>query len=303
VLGDRIPTSLRVFVATLAVADDVSSVLTLAILSPRSLTPSYGLGVLGAAAVLLALNRARVYAASPYVVASAALWGSLHALGVHPALAGVALAMSLPTRPAPSAGPLLAQAATALSALEHAEREAKREGRSEQVLEGEAIWEWTLRNLSAATSRLLSPAERLERLVAPWSAYVILPLFAFSATGVSLTTDLSSEGAARIFSGIVVGLVVGKPLGILLASGLALAGRLAVAPEGVSRRQLAGAACLCGIGDTMSLLMAERAFGPHEAAVAKLAVLVGSVLAGTLGTLGLRARAATATPSTVVHGA
>jgi NhaA family Na+:H+ antiporter len=297
VLGDRIPTSLRVFVATLAVVDDVSSVATLAILSPRSFAPIYGLGILGASFVLFLFNRARLYAVWPYVVLSAALWLSLHALGVHPALAGVVLAMSLPTRPAPSAAALLAQAATALSGLEHAEREARREGRSEPQLRGEPIWEWTIRNLSAATSRLLSPAERIERAVAPWSAYLILPMFAFAATGVRLTTDFSSNEARRIFTGIVLGLVIGKPLGILLASGLAIGARIAVAPEGLSGRQFVGAACLCGIGDTMALLMADRAFGPLEAEVAKLAVLVGSVLAGTLGTLVLRRAAVTATPS------
>jgi NhaA family Na+:H+ antiporter len=297
VLGDRIPTSLRVFVAALAVVDDVSSVLTLAVLSPRAFAPIYGLGVLGTSLVLLAFNRARLYAVWPYLVVSVGLWFSLHALGVHPALAGVLLAVSLPTRPAPSAAPLLAQAATALAALEHAEREARREGRSESQLRGEPIWEWTIRNLSAATSRLLSPADRIERAVAPWSAYLILPMFAFSATGVRITTDFSSGGAGRIFAGIVVALVIGKPLGILLASGLAISGRIAVAPEGLSQRQLVGAACLCGIGDTMALLMADRAFGPPEAEVAKLAVLVGSVIAGALGTIILRVRAVSATPS------
>jgi NhaA family Na+:H+ antiporter len=296
VLGDRIPIGLRVFVAALAVVDDVSSVATLAVLSPRSFAPIYGVGVVSTSFVLFAFNRARLYIVWPYVVASAALWLSLHALGVHPALAGVVLAMSLPTRPAPSAAALLAQAATALSALEHAEREARRDGRGEPQTPGEPVWEWTIRNLSAVTSGLLAPAERIERAVAPWSAYVILPLFAFSATGVRIATDLSANGAEGIFAGIVVGLVLGKPLGILLASRLAIASRIAVAPEGLSGNQFIGAACLCGIGDTMALLMSDRAFGPVEAEVAKLAVLVGSVLAGTLGTLILRVPSASSTP-------
>src|SRR6185436_13393037 len=112
----------------------------------------------------------------------------------------------------------------------------------------------------------------------PWSAFVILPLFAFSATGVSVTTDVSSEGAARIFAGVVAALVVGKPAGVLLASGAAIGARVAVAPEGVGLRHFVGAACLCGVADTMALLMADRAFTTHEAAVAKVAVLVGSAL-------------------------
>ncbi len=297
VLGDRIPRGLRAFVAALAVVDDVLSVLTLAIFYPRSFAPPFVVAVLGALLVLFAFNRARVYAIWPYVVVSFALWVSLHAVGVHAALAGVLLAMCLPTRPAPMAAPLLAQAATALAALEHAESEARREGRDEQRLEGEPVWEWATRNLSAASARLSSPAERIERAVAPWSAYVILPAFAFSAAGVSGAIDFSSHDAGRIFTGIAVALVIGKPLGILLASGFAIAARLAIASEGVTKRQFVGAACLCGVGDTMALLMADRAFAPADAAVAKLAVLAGSVIAGILGTLVLRSRAVAVTPA------
>ncbi len=297
VLGDRIPAALRVFVAALAVVDDVLSVLTLAIFYPRSFAPSYVVAVLGALAALVALNRARVYATWPYLIVTLALWVSLHALGVHAALAGVLLAMSLPTRPTPAAGPLLAQAATALAALEHAEHEARVEGASQPQLEAEPVWEWAARNLSAASARLSSPAERIERAVAPWSAYAILPAFAFSATGVRLAIDVSSHDAASIVAGVTAGLVIGKPLGILLASWLAIGLRFAIGPEGVSTRQLVGAACLCGVGDTVALLMADRAFVPDDAAVAKLAVLAGSVIAGVLGTLVLRACSMGKTPA------
>ena len=297
VLGDRVPIGLRVFVAALAVVDDILSVLNLAIFYPRSFTPSYSVAVLGCLVVLFAFNRARVYATWPYVAAGVALWLSLHSLGVHAALAGVLLAMFLPTRPAPRATPLLAQAATALAALEHAESEARREGLDESRLEREPIWEWAARNLSAASARFLSPAERIERALAPWSAYVILPVFAFSATGVRVTTEFTSPEAPGIFAGVVLGLVLGKPLGILLASGLAMAARLAVAPEGVTRRDFVGAACLCGIGDTLALLMADRAFSPDDAAVAKLAVLTGSAIAAIVGILVLRGRPIAATPA------
>ncbi len=303
VLGDRVPLGLRVFVAALAVVDDILSVLTLAIFYPRSFAPVYGLVVLAAWLVLIGFNRARVYAIWPYLVVSLALWLGLHAMGVHAALAGVLLAVSLPTRPPPSPSTLLAQAATALAALEHEEREARREGRSEAELQGQPVWEWTVLNLSAAASRLLSPAERIERAVAPWSAFLILPMFAFSATGVRITGDLSSPDAGRVFTGILLGLVIGKPLGILVSSGLAIAARLAVPPEGLSLRQFVGAALLCGVGDTMALLMADRAFAGVDADVAKLAVLAGSVVAGALGTLVLRFGSVAVTPMKEAPGA
>ncbi|MGO4842667.1 Na+/H+ antiporter NhaA, partial [Rhizobiaceae sp. 2RAB30] len=100
-------------------------------------------------------------------------------------------------------------------------------------------------------------AERIERAVAPWSTYLILPLFAFSATGVGLDLDLSAPDAWRIFLGVVLGLVIGKPLGISLASLLATKAGFARGPADVTLRNFIGAACLCGVGDTVSLLMAD----------------------------------------------
>jgi Na+:H+ antiporter, NhaA family len=283
-LGPRIPTSLRVFIAALAVADDVLSVLTLAIFYPKDFAPAWLLPGGGAVVVLFLLNRSRVYVTWPYLAVAAALWVSLHAAGVHGALAGIILSGFLPTRPAPSVAPLLAQAATALSALEHAESEARRSGLDAGSIAQEPIWDWASRNLSAASERLLSPADRVERAVAPWSTYVVLPLFAFSATGVSFDLDLSAPDAWRIFIGVVLGLVIGKPLGISLASLLAVKSRLALGPAGVTLRGFIGAACLCGVGDTVSLLLADQAFADDaSAAFAKTGVLIGSVLAAALG--------------------
>ena len=291
-LGDRIAPGLRVFVAALAVADDVLSVGTLAISRPGS----FGLGWLGASAlvtaVLVALSRSRVYAAWPYAFVTALLWGSLHAAGVHAALAGIVLAAVLPARPAPAAGPLLAQAATALAALEHAEMEAAQAPGGKRGVEQDPIWDWASRNLTAASDRLLSPADRIERAVAPWSTYVVLPLFAFSATGVRLAIDPSREGTGRILAGIVLGLVVGKPVGILMASWLAVTARVAVAPAGVAVGSFIGAAVLCGVSDTVALLIADQALPPAEAATAKLGILAGSIIAAALGTVVLIATAA-----------
>src|SRR5262249_43033077 len=127
---------------------------------------------------------------------------------------------------------------------------------------------------------------RAERAVAPWSAHLILPLFAFSATGVALDVDLSSSAALNILWGVILGLVIGKPLGISLASLLAIKARLAALPEGITLRNFLGAACLCGIGDTVALLMADQAF-PHglDASIAKIGVLIGSVAAAVLGAM------------------
>ena len=285
-LGRRIPTGLRVFVAALAVFDDILSILTLAIFYPRGFEPTWLLPSAAVVVLLFAINRWRVYAAWPYAVITVALALFLHAAGIHAALSGVILAAFLPTRPAPAAAPLLAQAATALAELEHAEHEAKQAGRPQRRIEQEPIWDWASRNLSAASERLLSPADRIERVVAPWAVYLILPLFAFSATGIDLHVDVSSPAARWILLGVISGLAIGKPLGIAVASWLAINARIAVMPNGVTVRQFMGAACLCGVGDTVALLMADQAFpaGP-ESAVAKIGVLLGSVLAAVIGSV------------------
>jgi NhaA family Na+:H+ antiporter len=285
VLGGRIPIGLRVFVAAFAVVDDILSVLTLAIFYPRSFTPVWLLPAAVSIALLYGLNRARVYRSWPYVLVTVFLWIALHAAGVHAALAGVLLAAFVPTQPAPDVGPLLAQAVTALAELEHAESELRKEGDGERLQEL-PIWDWASRNLSAASDRLLSPADRMERAVAPWSAYVALPLFAFSATGVPLALDLSSGDAKRVFAGVILGLVVGKPLGVLVSSGIAVKLGVGAAPEDVTLRHFVGAACLCGVADTVALLLVDRAFTFEGAAgIAKIAVLIGSALAALLGTV------------------
>ncbi len=282
--GSRIPIGLRVFVAALAVVDDILSVGTLAVFYSHGFRP----GWLAAAALwvlaLAVLNRARVYAAWPYLIAAAALWLSLHLAGIHGALAGIVLAGLLPTRPAPSAGALLAQAATALAALEAAEDEIRGSDTPDRALHREPVWAWASRNLSAASDRLLSPADRFEQALSPWTAYLILPLFAFSATGVALQPDLDQPGATGILAGVVLGLVLGKPLGILLAAFLTRLAGISRLPEDVRFWQFVGGACLCGVGDTVALLMADQAFGDSHAAVtAKIGILTGSLLAGLAG--------------------
>jgi NhaA family Na+:H+ antiporter len=283
-LGPRVSSSLRVFIAALAVADDVLSVLTLAIFYSKGVQPAWLLASVFVIAALFALNRWRVYSTWPYAVVAAILWLALHSAGIHGALAGIFLAAFLPTRPAPSVAPLLAQAATALAALEQTEHEAKQSGGRVGDLAQEPFWDWASRNLSAASERLLSPAERIERAVAPWSTYVILPLFAFSATGISLALDISSPDASRVLLGVILGLLVGKPMGILLATMLSVKLRVGRLPEDVTLRNFIGAACLCGVGDTVALLMADQALPEGTfAAIAKTGVLIGSVLAAVLG--------------------
>ena len=295
--GPRVSGGLKVFIAAYAVADDVLSILILAIFYPHELHPVWLIGAAAAAASMFLMSRWRIYVGWPYRLAAVALWLTLHQAGVSGALAGIVLAFSLPTRPTPAAGPLLAQAATALAELEQAERAVRHAGGELASLQQEPIWDWAGRNLSAAAARLLSPAERVERDLAPWSTYFVLPMFAFTAAGVPLIADLGAPDAWRVMAGVVLGLAIGKPIGIVASTWGAAKARIGIAPD-ASRAAFIGAACLCGIGDPLSILLVEQAFaGSSLAAVAKLGVLVGSVAATGLGVLALSLTPSPETPA------
>jgi Na+:H+ antiporter, NhaA family len=282
--GSRASAGLKVFVATYAVADDVLSILILAIFYPHTVHVAWLLAGCAALGALAVLNRWRVYAIWPYLIATVGLWLALHLAGVSGALSGIVLAAFLPRRPAPAAAPLLAQAATALSALENAENELLHQGDARAQLRQEPVWGWASRNLSAAAERLLSPAERAERVVEPWSTYVVLPLFAFTAAGIPLVADFTAPHAYSVLAGVTLAFAFGKPIGIALTSWAASKAGLATLPADATPLAFLGAAFLCGIGDPLSLLTADQAFGSNSyASVAKIGVLLGSVLAAVLG--------------------
>ncbi len=299
VFGVRASAGLKVFVATYAIANDVSATLILAVFYPRSISPGWLLAALGVLAIMAVFSRWRVYVLWPYVMASLALWLALHLAGISGFLSGLALAAFVPPWRTPTTAPLLAQAATALAELEHAEQELARAGANKQRLEQEPVWDWAARNLRAASDRLLSPAERIERAVEPWSTYVVLPVFAFTAAGVALTADFSAPDAARVFAGIALALAIGKPVGMVLTTWLATQARIALLPTDTVPLAFLGTAFLCGISDPFSFYLADQAFQASAyASVAKLGVLTGSAVAAAFGAITL---ALSPTPATAAR--
>jgi NhaA family Na+:H+ antiporter len=204
------------------------------------------------------------------------LWVCLHEAGLHATLAGVILAVLIPTRPPPNLHALMAQAQTVLQAeTQRAGGAVMRHGLSEPALAA----------IDAIHDRIESPADKLLRSVEPWSSYVVLPLFALANAGVALSPDVL-QGHGNLMLAIVLGLVVGKPLGIVLAAWIAVRIGIAAKPESYSWRQLLGAGALAGIGFTMSLFIAGQAFpGAADFAAAKVAIFIASLLAGTAGAL------------------
>jgi NhaA family Na+:H+ antiporter len=287
-LGRRVPFALIVFVSALAIADDLGAILVIALFytSDISLTSLIFAGII--MLLLIGLERSSVRRPWPYVVLGIALWIAVLSSGLHPTIAGVLLALTIPLRSPPDTTALLAQSTTAL----HWQAVLERDGRNHDS-DGAAI-----HTLETVIERLESPADRIRRHLEPWTAYLILPLFALANAGVALSPQ-AFDLFSPVGSGILLGLVIGKPLGITALAWAATRLGIAEKPDQIEWRQLFAAACLCGIGFTMSIFIATSAFADHNLlANAKLSVIVASVVAGIIGWMLLTRVTAPATQAT-----
>ena len=284
-LGSRVPVELRIFLTAAVVIDDLAAIVIVAVFYSTGLDAYYAGAAAAVTGMLVFLNRGGIYRVLPYAVLGVILWSCLHASGLHATLAGVILAAVTPTRPPGNLESLLAQAeAVFRHELQSSRERVLRHGPSEPALHA----------IDQIYDRIESPAAKLLRSVEPWSSYAVLPLFALANAGVAWSAGVM-EGHERLIAAIVLGLVLGKPLGMLTVSVLAVRAGLAVKPDAYTWRQLLGAGALAGIGFTMSLFIAGRSF-PDEAdfAAAKVGIFLASLIAGGLGTALLwRRRAAT----------
>src|SRR6476661_8428903 len=274
-LGHRVPVELRVFLTAAVIIDDIVAIAVIAMFYTDAIHLNYLLASGAIIGLLVALNRTGVYVVLPYAIGGLALWFFLNESGVHATLAGVILALIIPTRPPANLNALLAQAATVIRQEDAHAGEAMRSGPSERALH----------MLDAIHGRIESPADKLLRSVEPWSSYVVLPIFALANAGVAWSMDVFQENA-RLMAAITFGLVVGKSIGIVAAAWLAVRSGIAVKPEAYSWRHLCGAGVLGGIGFTMSLFIAGAAFPNSTAyAASKIAIFLASIIAGSLGVL------------------
>ena len=256
-IGKAVPPALRMLLLTLAIIDDIAAILVIAFVYSSGIAVGGLLIVAAGVLGVLLLQWLGVQAALAYVLPGAVVWFGMLLAGMHPTLAGVLLGLLTP----------------ATSAFGRAQRD-------------------------AATRRATeSPVVRVEAMLHPWVAFGVMPLFALANAGVSLQgVDLRAAAPLAVGAGIVSGLVLGKPIGIVLASIAAVRLRWCALPEGVRWTHMVLIGLLGGIGFTMSIFIANLAFDdPALLAAAKFAVLVASALAATLGLLLGRLRSASAT--------
>ncbi len=277
-LGSRVPVGLRIFLTALAIVDDLLAVTVIAVFYSADLSlPALAAGAALSGALLVA-NRLGVRRPVVYAVLGLALWLAILQSGIHATIVGVLLALTIPARTRIDPADFLHKARGLLGDY------ARRESDDADEAHHAALWE-----LEDLTEGAQAPMLRMEHALHPWVAFFIVPLFALANAGVSIGGDLGAIVTEPIVLGVVIGLVAGKQVGILLAAWLIVRSGWASLPTGVSWRHIYGAAWLGGIGFTMSLFVADLAFGTSPAlALAKIGILGASVVAGTGGYLILR---------------
>jgi len=269
-LGSRIPPSLRLFLLSLAIFDDVGAILVVAVGYGEVLIwTALALSVLGLAAVA-GSARLGIRSIPIYFLFGGMIWLCFDASGIHPTIAGVVLGLMTPTRVWVSDARLRAILRRVLSypGGEH--------------WSGDTADRRDLRRAGRAVTESLSPLERLEMMLHPWAGFIIMPVFALANAGVTIFgADIRQSVSVAIFAG----LAFGKPIGVLTFSGLAV--RLGVASQdpSLSWPLLAAGALLTGIGFTMSLFIASLAYAPAMLDAAKIGVLIGSAFSAAAGLL------------------
>jgi NhaA family Na+:H+ antiporter len=267
-LGSRIPQSLRVFMLSLAIVDDIGAILVVAIgYSSHIAWGALAVGVLGVA-IVRAMTLLGVRSVPIYFLVGGFIWLAVDASGIHATITGVILGLLTPARRWVSDERLYAilDRVVAHPAGNHGS--------------GDTKDRQTLQVAEIAARETLSPVERMEIALHPWVSFVIMPLFAFANAGLPLSlVDLGNSVTVAVF----VGFVLGKPIGVLTFSWLAVRSGIAIRPPDLSWRMLAGGGLLAGIGFTMALFIANLSFSKSLIDSAKLGIFLASVVSAVAG--------------------
>ncbi len=278
-LGSRVPLSLKVFLTSLAIVDDLGALVVIAVFYTDNLDLAY-LGYAGSVvALLMFMNIIRVRWIILYLVAGLPLWYFVYMSGVHATIAGVMLAMTIPAHARVNAVRFSYATRKALEVFENAHDDPNHDVKQSTIRRAAV-------NAIIENGKLvLTPLHRMEHAIHPWAAFVIIPIFALANAGIPVQGGVMENLGDPAAIGIVLGLFVGKPLGIVGLCWLACIMGIASLPRGVSWRHLFGAAWLGGIGFTMAIFIANLAFANSTAHLehAKLAILVASALSAVGG--------------------
>jgi NhaA family Na+:H+ antiporter len=284
-VGDRVPRGLKVFLAALAIADDIGAILVIALFYSEGIV--WTRLMTGAAILMIAVAANLSGARRPlvYGVVGIALWATIVGSGVHATVAGVLLAMTIPVRTRIDERAFLSDAKRVLD--DFATAAGRTQADPETTVLSNRLHHASLREMESLCDRAQPPLIRFEYALHGAVAFGVMPLFALANAGVSLSAaSLVSALREPVMTAVMVGLLIGKPLGIAGLSWIAIKTGIATLPRGVSGRMLAGAGMLGGIGFTMSLFVAGLAFGEGELLEAsKVGIMIASLVAGVSGWL------------------
>jgi NhaA family Na+:H+ antiporter len=275
--GSRAPVGLKVFLTALAIADDIGAVLVIAFFYTGSL--KFGaLAIAGAFMLLIAGARAvGIRREGVYLILAIGVWLSVLTSGIHATVAGILVAMLVPIRAEIDPEKFMERARDRLAELESTNL-------THDSMVSDNAQLHALDDIHRVTGDMIPPGLALEHQLHPVQAFFILPLFALFNAGVVLGGDSMGQTTDPVGLGIVLGLVLGKQIGVVGFSWISIKGGWADLPDGVRWPHIWGVSCLAGIGFTMSLFITELAFDdPSHIGKAKLGILVASLIAGILG--------------------
>ncbi len=281
-LGKRIPIGIKALITALAVADDLGAIIVLAIFYPtHALHLSFLLYAAIVVAIILILRKLGVYNKYLYVIAGVFLWYFIFQSGVHATIAGVILAITVPSRPKIDEDTYITKFS---GMLERFKTTVKRDESPLANSEGVFI----IHEMHKEVEKVDPLMHRFESKLHPFSTFLIMPLFALANAGVAFSGMDFSEGVPSLTLGIFFGLVIGKPLGIFILSFLSTKLKIAELPSGTSWPQIFAMGMLAGIGFTMSIFINGLAFhDPIFADEGKMTILISSFTAAILGSLAL----------------
>ncbi len=280
-LGDRVPNGVRVFLSTLAVADDIIAIVVIAIFYGE--TPDFFW--LGAAAVvfivLIIMNSRHVYSLVPYICVGIVLWVCVFMSGIHSTIAGVLLAFVIPTGSRVNLQNFLSWSDERIKlANEFYDGE-------DTPLVAQKLYINTVSSITRVSRQAVPPASRLEHALYPWVYFAILPIFALTNADISFEgLDFGVMFSSPVVLGVFFGLLLGKPIGIMLLSFITVKTKLSSLPENVNWVHMLGASILGGVGFTMAIFVANLAYTSDTLITeAKLSILMASLVAGIIGFL------------------
>jgi NhaA family Na+:H+ antiporter len=289
-LGSKAPHSLRIFVTALAIIDDIGAVVVIATYYSSDLAINYLFFASFFIVLLISFNILGFRRPLPYIVVGSLVWWSVYMSGVHSTIAGILVAFTMPARSRrdmPQFSDHLIMMVDRLGRLDQSSDEPNTEENSQTVI----------RKIEDLCEDAQTPLQRMEQYLHPWVVYWIVPLFALANAGVSVQWGRMIDILTTPVSlGVTLGLLVGKQLGIFVACWVAIKMRFAMMPPDVTFLQIYGASILCGIGFTMSIFVADLAFGAStNLDYAKISILVGSLLSFFTGLLVLSIASRTTT--------